>query len=173
MNHRTLNITLLFVAFLLAQVLIFNHIVLFGVGVPFVFIYFILRMPVNMGTSLLLTLSFFLGLGVDICSDTAGMNALACTVLAMCKRKVFFSYVLKDDMSVLTEPSVASMGLGTYLRYAASMTAIYCLLIFSIEYFSISDVKEVIIHAAASTVLTTLLLLAVDSLLTSRREKRL
>lgn len=173
MNHRTLSFIALFIILLLVQVLICNHIVLFGVAVPFVFIFFILRMPVDMSTQLLLTLSFLLGLGVDICSDTAGMNALACTILAMVKRKVFFSYVLKDDKSVSLIPSVASMGVGTYLRYAASMAAIYCLAIFAIEYFSFADIKEIIIHAAASTVLTTLLLLAIDSLLSSRREKRL
>ena len=173
MNHRTLSFIALFIILLLVQVLICNHIILFGVAVPFVFIFFILRMPIDMGTPLLLTLSFLLGLGVDICSDTAGMNALACTILAMVKRKVFFSYVLKDDKSVSQIPSVASMGVGTYLRYATTMSAIYCLSIFAIEYFSFSDIKEIVIHAAASTVLTTLLLLAIDSLLSSRREKRL
>lgn len=173
MSKSALNIAVLFVILLLVQVLICNHIVLFGVAVPFVFIYFIIKMPVDMSTSLLLTLSFLLGLGVDICSDTAGMNALASTLLAMMKRKLFFSYVLRDDQSETLVPSIVSMGIGSFFRYLVTAVAIYCLMIFSIEYFSISDVKEVFIKAAASTVLTTLLLFAVDGLSSARREKRL
>lgn len=173
MNSQTLSYIALFIILLLAQVLICNHIILFGLAVPFVFIYFIIRMPVGMSTSLLLTLSFLLGLGVDLCSDTAGMNALASTVVAMLKRPVFFSYVQKDDKSATISPSAATMGLGSYFRFAASMTLIYCFLLFSIEYLSFSDVKEIIAKALASAVLTTILILAIDSLTSSRREKRL
>lgn len=173
MNRTIFTTALLFIALLLLQVLVCNHIVLFGAAVPFIFIYFIVRQPISMSTNLLLTLSFLLGLGVDLFSDTAGMNALACTVLAVCKKKVFFSFVQKDDFSVTFTPGIASMGFGAYFRYLFSMVAIYCVLIFSIEYFSFSDVKEIILKASASCVLTTALLFAVDSLAFSKREKRL
>lgn len=173
MNSRTLSHIVLFVVLLLVQVLVCNHIVLFGVAVPFVFVYFIIHMPLNMSTGLLLTLSFLLGLGVDLCSDTAGMNALACTVVSMMKRSVFFSYVQKDDKSVTVIPTAASMGFGSYFRFVASMVLIYCLLLFSIEYLSFSDVKEILVKTLASTVLTTALIMAIDSLTSSKREKRL
>lgn len=173
MNNRAVEIFLLFIGLLLVQVVVCNHIILFGVAIPFIFIYFILHMPVSMNTILLLTLSFALGLGVDICSDTAGMNALACTVIAMMKRKVFFSYVQKDDHSEGLVPGIASMGLGSYTRYVVTLTTIYCLILFSLEYFSFADVKEIIIKTLASSALTSVLLLAVDSLTIARREKRL
>lgn len=173
MNARTIQTVILFLALLLAQVLICNHILLFGVAVPFVFIYFIIRMPIDMNVSLLLTLSFLMGLGVDIFSDTAGMNALACTITAMSRRRIFFSYVLKDDKSATITPSIGTIGAGSYLRFLATTVALYCLLIFSIEYFSISNVEEILIKTVASAALTTVLLLAVDSLTSARREKRL
>lgn len=173
MNSRAATTLLLFIILLLIQVLICNHIVLFGVAIPFIFIYFIIRMPVNMNTIGLLTLSFLLGLGVDIFSDTAGMNALACTLIAMMKRKIFFSYVQKDDKSVTIVPGISSMGFGTYLRFIVSMVTIYCLILFSIEYFSFASVKDVVIKTLASSALTSLLLLAVDSLTSVKREKRL
>lgn len=58
MDKRIIHIAVLFVTILLAQILIFNHILLFGIAVPLVLVYFIVRAPIDMGTNILLTLSF-------------------------------------------------------------------------------------------------------------------
>ena len=63
----------------LLQAVLFNHICLFNIAVPFVFITFIMRLPLSININLLIALSFFTGLSVDVFSDTQGMNALACT----------------------------------------------------------------------------------------------
>lgn len=75
---QLLGITLIL---LLAQVIVLNHVCLFGVAVPFAFIYVLLRLPVTMNQNWVLTVAFFMGLLIDIFSDTQGMNALACTIL--------------------------------------------------------------------------------------------
>ena len=173
MNRRIITIAALFITLLLIQVLICNHIVLFGVAVPFIFVYFIITLPLDVGQCTLLTLAFLLGLGVDVCSDTAGMNALSCTVVAMMKRPLFFRFVLKDDKSATLSPSVASMGFGQYLRYSVLLVAVYCILVFSVEYFSFCDISEILVKGAASAALTTVLILIVDSLSSAKREKRL
>lgn len=82
MAKSILQFTLLFMVLVLAQVLVFNRLYLFNIAIPLAFIYFIMRLPVTMSLMWVLTLSFFTGLSVDIFSDTLGMNALACTLLA-------------------------------------------------------------------------------------------
>lgn len=173
MAKTIIDIALLFIAMLLVQVLLCNNIVLFSVAVPIVFIYFIIRMPMWLNRNILLTLSFLLGLLVDIFSDTPGMNALSCTVLAMLKRPLFYAYMERDDNSEEITPSVAGMGFFNYCKYLLSAIVIYCLMLFSIEYFSFADIREVVIVAGASSILTFLLLLGLDSLMIKRREKRL
>ncbi len=158
-----INVVLLIVL-ILAQVLVCNHIVLFSVAVAFVFIHVILRLPMNLKTDWLLTWAFVSGLLVDLFSDTPGVNAMACTLLAMVKRPALYAYVPKDDRTKNIIPSLSTLGFAVYAKYLLTMTAIYSVLVFTIEYFNYADVKDIVIMSASSAVLTFLLLIGVDSL---------
>lgn len=123
--------------------------------------------------NIVLTWAFVSGLIVDIFSDTAGVNSLACTLIAMIRRPVLFAYVPKDDRTKNIIPSLQSLGFSVYGKYLFSMSLIYCLLVFVIEYFNFADVKEIVIMTLASSVFTFIILLGVDSLIITKREKRL
>ena len=165
MSKSILQYTLITVVLVLAQVLICNHIMIFNVATLFIFIYVIINLPLSLPTGWLLTWAFLSGLIVDIFSDTLGVNALACTVLAMVKKPVFYAYIPKDDRTKDILPSLSSLGFSVYAKYLLSMTAIYCLLVFSIEYMSIADIKEIAITSAGSALFTFLILIGLDSLL--------
>lgn len=165
MNKDILKFSLLFLLMFMGQVLICNHIAIFNVAVPIIFIYFIIRLPISMGNGWLFTLAFLMGLSIDIFSDTLGVNALSCTLLAALKRPVYYAYVPRDDKTQYLIPSLSSLGVGTYCKFLVSMIGIYCLLVFSIEYFNLADVKEVVILSASSCLLTFILLLAIDCLI--------
>ena len=111
---------------LLAQVLICNHIAIFNVAVPIIFIYFIIRLPISLGKGILFTLAFIMGLSVDIFADTTGVNALACTVLAAMKHPIYYAYVPKDDKTKFLTPSISSLGIGIYCKYLVTMVGFYC-----------------------------------------------
>lgn len=64
-----MNVILLIVL-VTAQVLICNHIMLFNVATPFIFIYLIVSLPMDLKTDWLLTWAFAAGLLVDLFSDT-------------------------------------------------------------------------------------------------------
>lgn len=112
MSKTTLQFLLLGLILVLAQVIVFNHICLFNVAVPMVFIYLIFRLPITLSQNWTLTISFFLGLIVDIFSDTYGMNAVACTVVAMLRRPVLRLYVPREEDLTRPEPSMLSLGVG-------------------------------------------------------------
>ena len=171
MDKKGIHIAALFICILLAQVLICNHIVLFGVAVPLIIVYFIIRMPIDMNVSLLLTLSFLLGLLTDICGDTIGVNALACTITAALRRPAFYAYVQHDDRMNQVTPDVMTLGIGTYCKYMLTLVALYAVLIFSKEYFSFADVKQITVLSAWSSALTFLLILGLDSIITVRRDR--
>lgn len=165
MANTVLRYTLLFILCVLLQVLIFNRIVLFNVAVPVIFIYFIIRLPISIKLPYLFTFAFLLGLFVDIFSDTPGVNALACTLIAALRKPIFFAYMAKDDNTVLMTPSVGSMGFIEYSKYLISFILIYCLLAFSIEYFSFADVKDIAILVGSSSLFTFIILIAIDCLI--------
>lgn len=166
-KNAIINIFLFFFL-ILVQVLICNHIMLFNVAVPLVFIYFILRLPLSVNTNWLLTFSFIAGFIVDLFSDTPGLNALSCTLLAMVKKPVLFAYISKDDRNKEIDLTVSSLGIGVYSKYLMTLVLIYCLLVFSIEFFSFASVEDVVIMGVSSSVLSFLLILSIDSLIFSK-----
>lgn len=165
MNKSVITYIITLICLILAQVLICNHIVLFNVAIAFVFIYAIIRLPMDMNTNWLLTIAFFIGLIVDIFSDTPGVNALACTLIAMFKKPMLYAYTAKDDRTKNIVPTLATLGFGIYGKFLFTVSIVYCLLTFSIEYFSLADIKEIVIMTASSGVLTFVLLLGIDGLM--------
>lgn len=167
---QLIGITLILI---IAQVVVFNHVCLFGVAVPFAFLYVLLRLPVSLSQNWSLTIGFFLGIIIDIFSDTQGMNALACTIAIAVRRPVLRLYFPREDELSDPCPSISSLGLPTYTKYALTMSAIYCTLIFIIEAFTFFNILALLLRITTSTLVTTLLLVGIDSLTLRRNEKRL
>lgn len=164
----------MFIALVLAQAVIFNHIALYSVGLAFLFIYFIIKLPLNLSGAKVIFLSFLIGFIIDIFQDTPGVNALACTCLGGARRTVIRLYVPREEDLVRAVPSIHTLGPALFARYASTMTLIYCILLFTIEAFTFFNPAILAMRIVASTVLTTLLIMAIDSLsLPSRSEKRL
>lgn len=164
MNKTYLQLAILFPVLILLQVLICNHIMLFNVAVPFIFIYFIIRYPIGVGRNIELTLSFLLGFILDIFSDTPGLNALSCTLLSGLRPKIFYAYVPRDDKTKHITPCITTIGWQNYSKYLITMSAIFCLLEFSIEFFSFASFKEIILMTIGSSLLTFIVIIGVDSL---------
>lgn len=168
MNNQLFKYAILFLICILSQVLIFNSIALFNIAFPIIFIYFIIRLPMNIKLSLLFTLAFCLGLIIDIFSDTPGVNALACTLIAAIRQPIYFAYVDKDDHTFRLIPSVASLGLTDYSKFLLTFVAIYSLLALTIEYFSFANVESLVIMFVSTTILSFIILLAIDCLIPSK-----
>ena len=157
----------------LAQVIVFNHICLFNVAVPLVFIYLLVRLPITLSVNWMLTIGFFLGLTVDIFSDTYGMNTLACTIEAMMRKPILRLYVPREEDLTRPEPSMYSLGTATYLKYLLTLTLLYCSLIFLIEAFTFFNPVRLLLRIVFSTILSMALMIGIDSFMTPRSEKRL
>ncbi len=172
MTKTVIQFIVLFVALILLQ-LVCNKIVLWGIAMPVVFIYLILRLPVNLHDGWVLTIAFFTGLLLDIFSNTPGMNALACTIMAMMRRPVFNLFVSRENDMNIPIPSVDSMGVGDYFKYMATLVTLYCVLIFLIQAFSLHNIGLTLARIAGSSVLSIIIIFGLDSLVSTRREKRL
>ncbi len=163
MSKTVIQFIVLYLALLIAQAVIFNHICLFGVAIPLVFIYLILRLPASMKTNYVLTIAFLVGLSVDIFSDTLGMNAFACTLLALLRQPVLKLYVPRGDDIGQRQPSLVTLGTATYLKYTITATLIYCTSYFLVESFTFFDVGKLVLRIISSTLLTAAIIVAIDS----------
>lgn len=173
MNKTTLTMLLLFVILLPAQAVLFNNLILFNVALPIVFIYLIITLPVTMGETALYTVAFLTGLAMDILSDTPGVNALSCTLLAALRRPVFHLYVPSDNDLADQRPLPRTMGTPAFLKYSGTMVVIYCTLYFTIDSLHIFNVELWLLRIVSSSVFSFALIYATACLTTPLREKRL
>lgn len=169
MSKVAFQLIILGVALVLLQAVVFNHICLFNVAVPFVFICVLLRLPVTLNLNWVFTVGFMLGLAVDLFSDTYGMNALACTLLAALRRPVLRLYVPREQELSRPEPSMYSLGVPAYVKYLTTATLAYCIMIFVIEAFTFFNPWLLVLRIVCSTVLSVVVMLGIDALLTPKK----
>ena len=172
MTRTVIQMSILAIVLVLVQV-VCSKIILFNVAVPIVFIYLIVRMPMNWHPNVTMTVGFVVGLLVDIFNNTPGMNALSCTVLAGVRRTVFNAYVPREEEMVGSIASVDSLGIAVFAKYLGTMVLIYCTLLFFVQAFTLRDVLLTLARVAASTMLSSIIILGVDFLVSTRREKGL
>ncbi len=163
MSKTVIQFALMFVVLVVAQAVIFNRIALFSVALAFVFIYFIVRLPISLSSSKVIALSFLIGVAVDIFSDTLGMHALACTCVGALRRVVIRLYVPREDDVIRAIPSLRSLGLAVYAKYVATVSLLYCILVFSVEAMSFFHPALYAGRILASAALTAVMIIALDS----------
>lgn len=173
MPRITVNYILLFIALVVLQAVLFNNLVLFHSAVALVFLYLIVEMPMTMSTNLVLTVSFLLGLSVDIFQDTPGLNAMSCTIVGMLRRPIFHLYTPRDEEFTSKRLCINTLGVPCFLKYSLTMVVVYCVCYFSLESLSYFDFQRLIERIVASTIFTFVVVFAIDSLTITRREKRL
>ena len=173
MNRTALTLLIWSIVLIHAQALVFNHVCLFGVAVPLVFVYILVKLPINMAKEWLFTAAFAVGLIIDIFSDTLGMNALACTLTMAFRRQIIRMYVARDEELPDPYPGLKSFGTFTFIKYVLTFTLTYCVLIFFIESFSTHNLTQILLRIAFSTLLTSMLILGIDCLNVRKSEKRL
>ena len=172
MTKTIIQFIVLFVVLLIIQV-VCNKIVILGVATPIIFIYLLLRLPIAFSKNWSFTIAFFLGLIVDLFNDTPGMNALSCMLLAAVRVPVFNAYFTREDDLSSPMPSIASLGVGGYLKYMSTLAIFYCMALFLIQAFSLHNFTLTLLRIGGSSVLSVLLLFGLDSLVSTNREKRL
>lgn len=173
MNKTSLNILLTALILIPAQAVFFNNMVLFNVALPIVFIYIIISLPITYSSIAATSIGFISGLIVDIFSDTPGVNALCCTLLAFMQHTVFHLYVSTDIDLAEQRPSPRNMGAGAYMKYALTMVVIYCIMLFGIEAAQVFNLRLFILRVIFSSVYSFIIIYAIAGLSASSREKRL
>lgn len=169
MNKSTLDLIIWTLILIIAQALIFNHVCVLGIAVPFVFLYGIVKLPLSVTKDWIYTIGFVIGLILDVFSDTLGMNTLACTILAALRQPIIRLYISRDNELSNPTPGIRSLGIFTFTKYVLTITLLYTTLIFFIEAFSAWGFWRVILRIVTSTILTAFILVGIDSL-TSRKK---
>ena len=122
----------LFFALCVVQILILNHIHLFGVAIPLLYIYFVITFHRNTPKWAILLWSFALGLAIDVFSNTPGLAAGSLTLIAVIQPYLLEMFIPRDSMEEL-DVSAKILGWGNFIIFSAVLIFIFCL----VEYISL------------------------------------
>ena len=152
-----------FIILVLVQVLVLNNIQFLGFINPYIYILFILSLPVRMPRWTALLLAFALGLTIDIFSNTPGMHAFATVMVAFFRNSIINLFITIDEGNNPT-PSYYTFSVGTYVKYVVFMVLIHHVTLFFLEAFSFSHFWLLLAKIILSSAVTILLILGVQSL---------
>lgn len=152
-----------FIGLALLQVLILNNVHIAGYATPFLYIYLILKFESNVSRNVLMLWGFFLGLTVDIFSDTPGMNASATVLLAFLRPTFLRLFVPRDTLEALV-PSIRSMGVSPFLKYLFACVFVHHGMLLTIEFFSFAHIGMLLLRIVASTLLTVACIMAIEGI---------
>lgn len=168
LKSNYIKFILLFILLILLQVLVFNRISFLGYATPFLYIYFIIKLPIGLNRGLTAFMGFILGFIIDIFCNTPGVNAAATTCIAFVRDWIQNLFFLRDDY-VEQEPGLALLG-GAFMKYAVLLTFIHHLLLVLIESFTFFNIKLILLRILLSTILSSLLIFAIEGF--SKKDKR-
>lgn len=158
-----------FVVLVFLQILILNNIQIGSLFVPFLYVWFILRLPLNTPPWLLLILSFGMGLTIDIFSMTLGIHAFSCVLMAMARHLFVKATVPHELFDAHVTLSISGTGFSWFLRYAVVLISVHHLSLFWMESFGWSGLFMATLRALLSGTFTLGLVLLSEFLTTRRR----
>ena len=161
-----------FVAFIAIQVLVLNNIQFSGFINPFLYILFILWLPIEMPKWLVMVVSALLGMAVDVFSNTLGMHMSASIFLAFCRPYVLSILAPRDGYETNAVPNQQQMGLSWFMTYASIGTILHHLFLFFVEVFRFNEVWRTIGRSLASSLFTLLLILITQLFYYNREERK-
>jgi rod shape-determining protein MreD len=144
---------------------LFNRIHLLGFATPLLYIYFVIKLPVNMNRNLVLFLSALMGLILDLFGYTLGLNMLTLVIIGFL-RYYFLKLFIPKDIFDGFEPSFAVHGKMLFMRYAGTMTLIHAIVLYSVESLALFDPLNLLLRITGSFVLTILFIYAFENIKT-------
>lgn len=162
LKNNIIKYILMFIVLVLLQVLVLNKISVLHFGVPFAYIYFIIKLPIGCNRNLTTLLGFLLGFVIDIFCNTPGVNAAATTLIGFICCPAQNLFFITDDYKDQT-PSLRILG-GAFMKFAIFMTLIHHIVLISLESFSYFNIKLVLLRILFSTILTSILVFAFEGL---------
>ncbi|WP_194972754.1 rod shape-determining protein MreD [Aquiflexum lacus] len=132
-SSRILTLVTGGIFYFLFQVLILKNLVLFGIAFCFLYIFFILLLPVQVKTIPTLLISFILGLGVDLFYDTMGIHTAALVAVGFIRYRWLQVLVPTGGYDDDLMPSILNMGFGWFLSYSLPLILIHHSIFFYIE----------------------------------------
>ena len=152
-----------FAVLLLVQVLVLNHIHLFNCATPLLYVYMPMLFSRNSSRWVVLLLSFFMGMSIDVFQNTPGVAMATMTFIGLIQPLILGVFMQQDSEADIV-PSMRTLGVAKFSYYSFIITFLYCLVFFTLETFTFFNWLQWLETVGASTLLTYILILVLENL---------
>lgn len=122
-----------FFLYVLFQVLLLKNFILFDAAFCFLYVAFILMLPVEIGSLLLMLIAFAVGFTVDIFYDSLGVNAAASVFIAFFRPYWLKIITPRGGYEEVEIPSLKTMDFGWFFIYSFPLIFIHHFILFFLE----------------------------------------
>ncbi|HRI78142.1 MAG TPA: Rod shape-determining protein MreD [Cyclobacteriaceae bacterium] len=133
MNRSGIFVFVYFLLYLLIQVMLFKQLVLFNTAFCFLYVAFILLLPIETNTLILMLVAFLLGFCVDIFYDSLGLHAMSLVLVAYVRNYWLATITPQGGYDAGEGPTLAVNGLQWFVVYSLPLVFIHHFVLFFIE----------------------------------------
>lgn len=154
------------------QVIVFNHIHLFGYVTPLVIGYMVVCIHRETSRTSMLLWGFFIGLVFDLFCNTAGMASASCTLSAMVQPQLLNMFKPHDAAENFT-PSITTLGFGRYTLYAIMLLLILHTAFYLLDACTLANWSLTLLAIGSGTALSTVIVIGMELLVRTNTKKEL
>jgi rod shape-determining protein MreD len=162
MINSILRFGLIFILLILLQLLVLNNIQFSGYVNPYVYILFILLLPVEIPSWLLLIISFATGLIIDFFSGSPGMHSSATVMAGVARPYILRVIAPRDGYEAGSSPSMLAYGFRWFLSYTLLIVLIHHTTLFYLEVFRFSEFFRTLLRVILSSLFTVSFILLIE-----------
>jgi len=173
MINSILRFGLIFILLILFQILLFNNIQFSGYVNPYVYIMFILLLPVEIPSWLLLLLSFLTGLIMDFFSGSPGIHSSATVLAGFVRPYVLRIISPRDSYDPGSNPSMLTYGFTWFLAYTSIIVLVHHTALFYLEIFRFADFFRTMLRVLLSSLFSITCILLLEYYRRGKQKDRL
>jgi len=155
-----------FVFLILIQVLLLNNMHYSVYINPSFYILFLIYLPFEIPKPLLLLIGLLTGLTIDAFMDSLGIHAAACVFLAYVRPNILRLIAPRDGYEFGQRPRTKYMGWAWFLTYVTIIVFFHHLFLFFVDAFSFHNFFLTLFKAILSSIITLVLIIITELLLT-------
>jgi hypothetical protein len=160
-----------FFLYVAVQILLLKNLVLFNTAFCFLYVAFILLLPVELNNLLLMLIAFLLGFTIDVFYNSLGMHALALVVVAYVRNYWLATITPQGGYDIGTPPTLAANGLQWFLVYSLPLVFIHHLILFFVEAAGFALFWYTMLKTITSLLFTVSVMLLLQYLTFERRRQ--
>ena len=144
--------------------LILNNIQFSGYINPYFYIYFILVLPFETPRWLLMMSAFLLGISLDAFTNTFGLNASACVLMAFVRPFVITTISTGTEFMIGHSPSLKNQGVKWFAYYSIILVLVHHFALFYLEIFRFTEFFQTLLRVLLSSLFTLIIIFIAEYL---------